>query len=358
VSRSQHAGLLVQISSIAGIADEEFLSAYAAAKFGVEGWFESLTPEVAPFGIRTLLVEPGFLGTDLLTRESTDFAESTIEDYAQRTKDTVAQWQSMNGKQGGEPAKLADALLQLVGHDETRCGGSPGPTPSDACMTRPSVSGRALRSSAAAAQDVAAPLAQVPVELVGGEGEPGEAVGVLGSYAVQDDGEMAPPLVRGALAGDGHGLRDSEQSESHVPRGQVGPHGASLLSAGEQVRQQGAESLPPVRADREQGANGTVSGPVRHEVLEVARQSVPGIRVGERLTGHSLPTGVPALEELLDELLLGEVAVQGGIADPGSAGNLDQAHPEPVIGKRPGGRGQDAVAVLAGIAPLVAHWVC
>jgi NAD(P)-dependent dehydrogenase (short-subunit alcohol dehydrogenase family) len=119
VMRAQHAGLLVQISSTAGIAGGEFLSAYAAAKFGVEGWFESLAPEIAPFGIRTLLVEPGFFRTDLLTPESTDFAESTIEDYAQRTNDTVAQWQSMNGKQGGDPAKLADALVQLVGHDET-----------------------------------------------------------------------------------------------------------------------------------------------------------------------------------------------------------------------------------------------
>jgi NAD(P)-dependent dehydrogenase (short-subunit alcohol dehydrogenase family) len=119
VMRAQHAGLLIQISSTAGIAGGEFLSAYAAAKFGVEGWFESLTPEVAPFGIRALLVEPGFFRTDLLTPESTDFAESTIEDYAQRTKDTVAQWQSMNGKQGGDPAKLANALLQLAGHDKT-----------------------------------------------------------------------------------------------------------------------------------------------------------------------------------------------------------------------------------------------
>jgi NAD(P)-dependent dehydrogenase (short-subunit alcohol dehydrogenase family) len=118
VMRAQQAGLLVQISSTAGIVGGEFLSAYAAVKFGVEGWFESLTPEVAPFGIRTLLVEPGFFRTDLLTPESTDFAESAIEDYAQRTKDTIAQWQSVNGKQGGDPAKLAKALVQLAGRDE------------------------------------------------------------------------------------------------------------------------------------------------------------------------------------------------------------------------------------------------
>ncbi len=117
VLRAQRSGLLVQISSTAGIVGGEFTSAYAAAKFGVEGWFESLAIEVAPFGIRALLVEPGFFRTELLTPESTDFAASSIEDYVQRTADNVAQWQSMNGKQGGDPAKLADALLQLAGRE-------------------------------------------------------------------------------------------------------------------------------------------------------------------------------------------------------------------------------------------------
>jgi NAD(P)-dependent dehydrogenase (short-subunit alcohol dehydrogenase family) len=119
VLRSQRSGLLVQISSTAGLVGAEFTSAYAAAKFGVEGWFESLAPEVAPFGIRTLLVEPGFFRTELLTPESTDFAAPSIDDYAQRSKNTVAQWQSMNGKQGGDPAKLAAALIQLAGRETT-----------------------------------------------------------------------------------------------------------------------------------------------------------------------------------------------------------------------------------------------
>ncbi len=117
--RAQRAGLLVQISSTAGVVGGEFTSAYAAAKFGVEGWFESLALEVAPFGIRTLLVEPGFFRTELLTPESTDYAGSSIEDYAQRTSQTVAQWQSMNGKQGGDPAKLAAALIQLAGRSNS-----------------------------------------------------------------------------------------------------------------------------------------------------------------------------------------------------------------------------------------------
>ncbi|WP_018774378.1 SDR family oxidoreductase [Arthrobacter sp. 131MFCol6.1] len=118
VLRTQRSGLLVTISSTAGIAGGEFLSAYAASKFGVEGWAESLAPEVAPFGIRTMIVEPGFFRTELLTPESTSYAASTIEDYAERTEQTVTAWKGMNGQQGGDPAKLANALIQLAELDE------------------------------------------------------------------------------------------------------------------------------------------------------------------------------------------------------------------------------------------------
>jgi NAD(P)-dependent dehydrogenase (short-subunit alcohol dehydrogenase family) len=118
VMRAQRAGLVVAISSTAGITGQEFCTAYAAAKFGVEGWMESLTPEVAPFGIRTMLVEPGFFRTELLTPESTKYAEPSIEDYAERTRQTVAAWSGMNGLQGGDPARLAGALIRLAGQDE------------------------------------------------------------------------------------------------------------------------------------------------------------------------------------------------------------------------------------------------
>src|SRR6266478_8354874 len=86
-------------SETAGIRGGEFLTAYAASKFGVEGWMESLPPEVAPFGIRTMLVEPGFFRTELLTPEATNYADSSIEDYAERAKQTVAAWNAMNGQQ-------------------------------------------------------------------------------------------------------------------------------------------------------------------------------------------------------------------------------------------------------------------
>ena len=114
VMRKQRSGLLLTISSTAGIAGQLFCTAYAAAKFGIEGWMESLTPEIAPFGIRTMLVEPGFFRTELLSKGSTTYAAPSIADYAERTKEIVAAWTGMDGKQGGDPAKLANALLKLV----------------------------------------------------------------------------------------------------------------------------------------------------------------------------------------------------------------------------------------------------
>jgi NAD(P)-dependent dehydrogenase (short-subunit alcohol dehydrogenase family) len=118
VMRKQRSGLLVAISSTAGIAGQMFCTAYAAAKFGIEGWMESLTPEIATFGIRTMLVEPGFFRTELLSNDSTTYAQPTVDGYAERTKEIVAAWKSMDGKQGGDPAKLAKALVTLVGLKE------------------------------------------------------------------------------------------------------------------------------------------------------------------------------------------------------------------------------------------------
>jgi NAD(P)-dependent dehydrogenase (short-subunit alcohol dehydrogenase family) len=118
VMRQQRSGLVVAISSTAGIVGQEFCTAYAASKFGVEGWIESLTPEIAPFGIRTMIIEPGFFRTELLTEESTNYAEPSIDDYTERTKQTVAAWKGMNGKQSGDPAKLANALVELASQDK------------------------------------------------------------------------------------------------------------------------------------------------------------------------------------------------------------------------------------------------
>ena len=118
VLRKQRAGHVITLSSSAGIIGQEFCVAYAASKFGVEGWMESLRYDVEPYGIHTTVVEPGFFRTELLVDASTTWPEPTIDDYAERTTATVAAWKSMNGQQTGDPAKLARALLTIAGQDK------------------------------------------------------------------------------------------------------------------------------------------------------------------------------------------------------------------------------------------------
>jgi NAD(P)-dependent dehydrogenase (short-subunit alcohol dehydrogenase family) len=118
VMRKQRSGNVVTITSTAGIVGQEFCSAYAASKFGLEGWMESLRFEVEPFGIRTTIVEPGFFRTDLLEKESTAYAELSIDDYAERTARTRPAWEAMSGKQSGDPAKLAKALVTVVDEEQ------------------------------------------------------------------------------------------------------------------------------------------------------------------------------------------------------------------------------------------------
>jgi NAD(P)-dependent dehydrogenase (short-subunit alcohol dehydrogenase family) len=117
VMRRQRSGIVVTITSTAGIVGQEFCSAYAASKFGLEGWMESLRFEVEPFGIHTTIVEPGFFRTELLTKESTAYADLSIDDYAERTAETRPAWEAMSGKQTNDPAKLAKALLAIADED-------------------------------------------------------------------------------------------------------------------------------------------------------------------------------------------------------------------------------------------------
>ena len=119
VMRKQRSGHIMSISSGAGLSGFEFNSAYAAAKFGLEGWMESLQPEVAPFGITTTIVNPGFFRTDLLTQESATYAEPSIADYAERVTAQRVQWyEPMNGQQAGDPAKLAQALITIASQEQ------------------------------------------------------------------------------------------------------------------------------------------------------------------------------------------------------------------------------------------------
>ena len=119
VMRRQRSGQVITITSAAGLIGQEFCAAYAPSKFALEGWMESLRYDVAPYGIRTMAVEPGFFRTELLVEgASTIWPELEIEDYAERTAATIEAWSGMNGLQGGDPAKLAEALVTLSDSDE------------------------------------------------------------------------------------------------------------------------------------------------------------------------------------------------------------------------------------------------
>ena len=115
VMRRQRSGHIISISSGAGLSGFEFNSAYSAAKFGLEGWMESLQPEVKPFGIATTIVNPGFFRTDLLTQDSATYATPSIPDYAERHAERVRWYEDMNGHQEGDPVKLAQALVTIAG---------------------------------------------------------------------------------------------------------------------------------------------------------------------------------------------------------------------------------------------------
>ncbi|HEX4771940.1 MAG TPA: SDR family oxidoreductase, partial [Bryobacteraceae bacterium] len=118
VMRKQRSGLVITISSTAGLIGFEFGTAYAASKFGLEGWMQSLQAEVEPFGIDTITVNPGFFRTELLTEGSTNFAEWTIEDYNERRAKQMKFWKGYNGQQSGDPAKLAQALITITSQEK------------------------------------------------------------------------------------------------------------------------------------------------------------------------------------------------------------------------------------------------
>jgi NAD(P)-dependent dehydrogenase (short-subunit alcohol dehydrogenase family) len=116
--RKQGSGHIISISSTAGFFGYEQGSMYSASKFALEGWMDALKIEIAPFGIKTTVVNPGFFRTTLLEPESTIWAERVIDAYADRNAQLKPFWKEMNGKQSGDPDKLAKALLKIADQAE------------------------------------------------------------------------------------------------------------------------------------------------------------------------------------------------------------------------------------------------
>ena len=116
--RKQRSGHIISISSTAGLTSLEFCSAYSASKFGLEGFIQALQTEVAPFGINTTIVNPGFFRTELLTEQSTKYADNPIEDYSEKREQLMQFWKGTNGQQSGDPAKLAEALIKIASEEK------------------------------------------------------------------------------------------------------------------------------------------------------------------------------------------------------------------------------------------------
>lgn len=116
--RKQRSGHIIAISSTAGLTSLEFCSAYSASKFGLEGFIHALQTEVAPFGINTTIVNPGFFRTELLTEQSTKYADNPIADYTEKREQLMQFWKGANGQQPGDPSKLAEALIKIASEEK------------------------------------------------------------------------------------------------------------------------------------------------------------------------------------------------------------------------------------------------
>ncbi|GLK88703.1 oxidoreductase [Pseudomonas turukhanskensis] len=114
VMRQQRSGHVFNVSSMGGVLGMGGAALYCASKFAVEGFSESLAQEVAQFGIKVTLVEPGVFRTDFLDASSAVFGQRALDDYAAFTAKVKGASAAYNHQQTGNPAKLGAALVQLA----------------------------------------------------------------------------------------------------------------------------------------------------------------------------------------------------------------------------------------------------
>lgn len=113
--RKQGSGSIIVFSSAMGIVSMEGGSVYSASKFALEGWIEGMKIELKPFGIRCMLVEPGPFRTDFVNEKtSVKFSDLEIDDYKEQREAMHDVYVSFHGKEPGDPAKLAKALMTAV----------------------------------------------------------------------------------------------------------------------------------------------------------------------------------------------------------------------------------------------------
>lgn len=112
--RAQRSGHIVNITSMAAVAPNPGSGYYAAAKMAVEGLSQSLAREVAPLGIRVTLVEPSAFRTDFLSEHSIRRSAATLQDYAGTAGAARERLAAMAGRQAGDPARAAAAIIAVV----------------------------------------------------------------------------------------------------------------------------------------------------------------------------------------------------------------------------------------------------
>ncbi len=111
--RKQRSGTVVNVSSVGGIRAFPSVGFYNGTKFAVEGISEALSQEVAPLGIKVLLVEPSGFRTDWAGR-SADEAPHSIEDYRDTATKNAAAIRGYSGRQPGDPVRAVKAIVQAV----------------------------------------------------------------------------------------------------------------------------------------------------------------------------------------------------------------------------------------------------
>ncbi|WP_447952080.1 SDR family NAD(P)-dependent oxidoreductase [Chryseobacterium koreense] len=114
--RSQHSGHIINISSIAGFAPGLGWSIYCAAKFAVTGLSESLANDLKPLGINVTAVLPGWFRTNFAKQDSIVFSKKQIDDYS-FLRTTHQKMDEIDGKQLGNPEKVADTFIELVNNE-------------------------------------------------------------------------------------------------------------------------------------------------------------------------------------------------------------------------------------------------
>ncbi|MDQ0137861.1 NAD(P)-dependent dehydrogenase (short-subunit alcohol dehydrogenase family) [Neorhizobium galegae] len=117
--RKRRSGLIVTISSVSGLVSSAGGAVYSASKFAVEGWMEGFAQELAPLGVRSLLVEPGMLRTDFMDGKSASFGSIDIPDYAKAIAQYRAFIDAANGNQSGDPKLLAARIVEFASQNET-----------------------------------------------------------------------------------------------------------------------------------------------------------------------------------------------------------------------------------------------